>query len=554
MNVSMTDFFRWSSFTYTLTEAAGLLENLSLDSQTKTAGNPAPAMKDFYGDNGNFIYNQGYGYAPFSAYPSPNSPIPTMGYDGQLYGAQQQYQYPGSFYHPSTSAGLFYPSNQPNHSQGHVASAGTADKVPFSAGTATRNSNNKVNAGSVNRSNGPATGAGFSSTPNTHPTRPISGMDQASGYMNLMNPNNRMYGQYGNRMYGQYGSRAGADFGSYAYNSWTNGRGWVVVDNKYKSRGHGYGNENRDGLNELNRGPRAKSFRNQKEFGAVTQTAEGRNISNSNLPQIPEREQYNQEDFHVEYSDAKFFVIKSFSEDDVHKSIKYSVWTSTPNGNKKLDAAYKQAKENQSDCPVFLLFSVNTSGQFVGLAEMVGPVDFNKTVEYWQQDKWTGCFPLKWHIIKDVPNGCLRHITLENNENKPVTNSRDTQEVIFEKGVQILKIFKDHQGKTSILDDFSFYAGRERIMQEKRVKQNFQKQISEGKSLVMGKESLQTDAASIKEPVDATPLESVKMNGDVNAKEENGSDLSADNSARDDASTAVSSENNVVPNVVASAC
>ncbi|KAJ6291924.1 hypothetical protein OIU76_023923 [Salix suchowensis] len=416
-----------------------------------------------------------------------------MGYDGQLYGAQQQYQYPG-----------------------------TADKVPFSAGTATRNSNNKVNAGSVNRSNGPATGAGFSSTPNTHPTRPISGMDQASG--------------------------AGADFGSYAYNSWTNGRGWVVVDNKYKSRGHGYGNENRDGLNELNRGPRAKSFRNQKEFGAVTQTAEGRNIplSNSNLPQIPEREQYNQEDFPVEYSDAKFFVIKSFSEDDVHKSIKYSVWTSTPNGNKKLDAAYKQAKENQSDCPVFLLFSVNTSGQFVGLAEMVGPVDFNKTVEYWQQDKWTGCFPLKWHIIKDVPNGCLRHITLENNENKPVTNSRDTQEVIFEKGVQILKIFKDHQGKTSILDDFSFYAGRERIMQEKR--------ISEGKSLVMGKESLQTDAASIKEPVDATPLESVKMNGEVNAKEENGSDLSVDNSARDATSTAVSSENNVVPNVVASAC
>ena len=60
---------------------------------------------------------------------------------------------------------------------------------------------------------------------------------------------------------------------------------------------------------------------------------------------------------------------------------------------------------------------------------MGGPVDFNKTVEYWQQDKWTGCFPVKWHIIKDVPNISLRHIILENNENKPVTNSRDTQEV-----------------------------------------------------------------------------------------------------------------------------
>lgn len=72
---------------------------------------------------------------------------------------------------------------------------------------------------------------------------------------------------------------------------------------------------------------------------------------------------------------------------------------------------------------------VNTSGQFVGLAEMVGPVDFHKNVEYWQQDKWMGCFPVKWHIVKDVPNNLLKHITLENNENKPVTNSRDTQEV-----------------------------------------------------------------------------------------------------------------------------
>ena len=72
---------------------------------------------------------------------------------------------------------------------------------------------------------------------------------------------------------------------------------------------------------------------------------------------------------------------------------------------------------------------VNASGQFCGLAEMVGPVDFDKDMNFWQQDKWSGSFPVKWHIIKDVPNSSLRHIILENNENKPVTNSRDTQEV-----------------------------------------------------------------------------------------------------------------------------
>jgi hypothetical protein len=36
-----------------------------------------------------------------------------------------------------------------------------------------------------------------------------------------------------------------------------------------------------------------------------------------------------------------------------------------------------------------------------------------------------------------VPNAALRHIRLENNENKPVTNSRDTQEVPVEKGRQV---------------------------------------------------------------------------------------------------------------------
>ncbi|WZZ90642.1 hypothetical protein YC2023_119221 [Brassica napus] len=51
--------------------------------------------------------------------------------------------------------------------------------------------------------------------------------------------------------------------------------------------------------------------------------------------------------------------------------------------------------------------------------------------ECWQQDKWVGCFPVKCHIVKDILNSSLRHITLENDENKPVTNSHDTQEQSF---------------------------------------------------------------------------------------------------------------------------
>lgn len=40
---------------------------------------------------------------------------------------------------------------------------------------------------------------------------------------------------------------------------------------------------------------------------------------------------------------------------------------------------------------------------------------------------FSGKFQVRWIYVKDVPNSQLRHIRLENNENKPVTNSRDTQ-------------------------------------------------------------------------------------------------------------------------------
>lgn len=35
----------------------------------------------------------------------------------------------------------------------------------------------------------------------------------------------------------------------------------------------------------------------------------------------------------------------------------------------------------------------------------------------------------------------------------------------------MLKLFKDHKSKTSILDDFTFYETRQNLMQEKKVKQ-----------------------------------------------------------------------------------
>ncbi|XP_052858009.1 YTH domain-containing family protein [Drosophila gunungcola] len=152
---------------------------------------------------------------------------------------------------------------------------------------------------------------------------------------------------------------------------------------------------------------------------------------------------------------ARFFVIKSYSEDDIHRSIKYEIWCSTDHGNKRLDDAFKERHKEGGN--IMLFFSVNGSGHFCGMAQMMTAVDYNSTSSVWSQDKWRGKFKVKWIYVKDVPNGKLRHIRLENNENKSVTNSRDTQEVPNDKGIEVLQILHSYNHSTSIFDDFFHY-------------------------------------------------------------------------------------------------
>ncbi|XP_044468314.1 YTH domain-containing protein ECT2 isoform X2 [Mangifera indica] len=258
-------------------------------------------------------------------------------------------------------------------------------------------------------------------------------------------------------------------------NGKTNAQVWGGTE-KMKTRSKVNGVDDFGLLSEQNHGPRTTNAKGALVSGgnaSGTLSTDG-NRNNNSINSLVRRDQYNLPDFPTKYDQAYFFVIKSYSEDDIHKSIKYNVWASTPNGNKRLDTAYEDAQsrivEKGGKCPVFLFFSVNASGQFCGVAEMVGRVDFNKNMDFWQQDKWNGFFPVQWHIIKDVPNPQLRHIILENNDNKPVTNSRDTQEVKFCQGIEMLNIFKNYASKTSILDDFDFYESCQKVMQEKKIR------------------------------------------------------------------------------------
>ena len=155
---------------------------------------------------------------------------------------------------------------------------------------------------------------------------------------------------------------------------------------------------------------------------------------------------------------AQFFIIKSFSEEDVHKAIKYNVWTSTKSGNQTLNNAYKVAKESKSE--VFLFFSCNGSGRFVGVARMKTEVEYNKVFPFWTQDnKWGGLFELEWLLIKDTPFKLYKaiEVMMKDGERKCISFSRDTQEVPNTEGLEMVKIMRNFVHTNTILEHFEYY-------------------------------------------------------------------------------------------------
>ena len=199
-------------------------------------------------------------------------------------------------------------------------------------------------------------------------------------------------------------------------------------------------------------------------------------------------------------SNSKFFVIKSFSEEDVHKSIKYGVWSSSKNGNLTLSNAFQITKEKNGN--VYLFFSCNGSGRYAGIARMKTPCDENRTFDFWTQDgKWTGLFDVEWVFIKDVPFKEFKDIiiTMKDGEIKPISNARDTQEIPFEQAKIMIEKISKYQNSNTILEHFEFYDIRqenyEKNMQMKKNNYN-QQNIPQAQTNSENKETEKTNASS----------------------------------------------------------
>ena len=99
---------------------------------------------------------------------------------------------------------------------------------------------------------------------------------------------------------------------------------------------------------------------------------------------------------------------------------------------------------------------------------MKSEVDFNAKFAHWEDsDKWMGKFDIEWLIVKDVPNRILKHLRfIVEGQEKPVTNSRDAQEIPSKQGQNMFNLIREHEQTSSLFDEFERYDQREQHKKE----------------------------------------------------------------------------------------
>lgn len=139
------------------------------------------------------------------------------------------------------------------------------------------------------------------------------------------------------------------------------------------------------------------------------------------------------------------FVARSSTYDDIHKAMKYGVWSSTLERNRSLDTAFRAARE--AGKRVLLFFRSVKDDVFCGVAEVVsGYIEEQKFGLWWEDDKYKGIFNIRWVFVKNVPltGEMLRRLAMtakRGEESRNVAALRDGDQLKEGEKVFLLDVF-----------------------------------------------------------------------------------------------------------------
>uniref|UniRef100_K3WL53 YTH domain-containing protein n=1 Tax=Globisporangium ultimum (strain ATCC 200006 / CBS 805.95 / DAOM BR144) TaxID=431595 RepID=K3WL53_GLOUD len=166
-------------------------------------------------------------------------------------------------------------------------------------------------------------------------------------------------------------------------------------------------------------------------------------------------------------STCRCFILKSFSDANLHKSLKYGIWSSTYAHNMQLDQIFKS--DLSSVRPVLFFFSVCDTRHFSGIARMTSSVRTDAKFALWEKPKYEGVFHVEWLLVKDVPNHALTGIKMSNTPSKKsITSCRDCEEVLYDEASEFISIFTKFPHRTSAWDDYNHFDRLQTQLEAKR--------------------------------------------------------------------------------------
>jgi len=137
-----------------------------------------------------------------------------------------------------------------------------------------------------------------------------------------------------------------------------------------------------------------------------------------------------------------YFILKCNNEKNMAISFDRNIWATTKSNEKRLHRAFKESEQ------VFLVFSVQGSGRFQGVAKMVSNIG-DKFCEDFGSANLGGVFDIEWIHQDDVPFQATQHLVNPWNDNKKVQISRDAQELEPNVGKALVDLWEKDLDRSS---------------------------------------------------------------------------------------------------------
>ncbi|NXU47519.1 YTDC2 helicase, partial [Turnix velox] len=108
-----------------------------------------------------------------------------------------------------------------------------------------------------------------------------------------------------------------------------------------------------------------------------------------------------------------YFIMKSSNLQNIAISQQKGIWSTTPSNERKLNRAFWESST------VYLVFSVQGSGQFQGFARMASEIGCEKSQD-WGSAGFGGVFKVEWIRKESIPFQFAHHLLNPWNDNKKV--------------------------------------------------------------------------------------------------------------------------------------